>query len=160
MNSQDAFDLLKTIQQGEFEDARLEVKRAQKGLSQHLYETISAFANQSEGGVIVLGMDESERFALTGVENVQGVLTELTDLAGKMESPLSLDIQVIDIDQKSIIVAEVPECDFQYKPCYYKPAGMQSGSFLRVGNQSRHLTPYEIFTFQVGGGQPNLIVNW
>lgn len=154
MNAQDAQELIQAIQQGEFEDARLEVKRAQKGLPQHLYETISSFANQSEGGVIVLGIDESEGFRLTGVENVQGVLTELTDLAGKMEPPLSLDIQVIETDQKLVIVVEVPECDFRYRPCFYKPSGMQSGSFLRVGNQSRHMTPYEVFTFMVGRGQP------
>jgi len=154
MNAQDALELIQAIHKGEFEDARLEVKRAQKGLPTHLYETISSFANQSEGGVIVLGVDEAHRFTLTGVENVQVVLTELTDLASKMEPPLSLDIQVIDIDHKSIITAEVPECDFQYRPCYYKPAGMQSGSFLRVGNQSRRMTPYEIYTFMVGRGQP------
>jgi ATP-dependent DNA helicase RecG len=145
MNAQDAFDLIKTVQLGEFEDARLEVKRAQKGLPQHLYETISAFANQSEGGAIVLGVDEAQRFALAGVENIQIVITELTDLAGKMEPPLALDIQVVEVDHKSIIVAEVPECDFQYKPCFYKPSGMQTGSFLRVGNQNRRMTPYEIY---------------
>lgn len=154
MNAQDAHELIQAIQQGEFEDSRLEVKRAQKGLPQHLYETISAFANQSEGGVIVLGIDESQGFRLTGVDNVQGVLTELTDIASKMEPPLSLDIQVIETDQKSVIVVEVPECDFRYRPCFYKPSGMQSGSFLRVGNQSRHMTPYEVFTFMVGRGQP------
>lgn len=154
MNSQDALELIQAIRQGEFEDARLEVKRAQKGLPQHLYETVSAFANQPEGGVVVLGIDESQRFALTGVENVQGVITELTDLASKMEPPLSLDIQVIDVDHKTVIVAEVPECDFRYRPCFYKPAGMQSGSFLRVGNQSRRMTPYEVFTLMVGRGQP------
>jgi ATP-dependent DNA helicase RecG len=71
-------------------------------LPQHLYETVSAFANQPEGGVVVLGIDESQDFALTGVENVQGVLTELTDLASKMEPPLSLDIQVIDVDHKNV----------------------------------------------------------
>jgi ATP-dependent DNA helicase RecG len=154
MNSQDALELIQAIQQGEFEDARLEVKRAQKGLPQHLYETVSAFANQPEGGVIVLGIDESQGFALTGVENVQGVLTELTDLASKMEPLLSLDIQVIDVDHKTVMIAEVPECDFRYRPCFYKPSGLQSGSFLRVGNQSRHMTPYEVFTFMVGRGQP------
>lgn len=154
MNSQDALELIQAIRQGEFEDARLEVKRAQKGLPQHLYETVSAFANQPEGGVVVLGLDESQGFAITGVENVQVVLTELTDLANKMEPPLSLDIQVIDVDHKTVIVAEVPECDFRYRPCFYKPSGMQSGSFLRVGNQSRRMTPYEVFTLMVGRGQP------
>ena len=154
MNVHDSLELVRAIQMGEFEDAQLEVKRAQKGLPQHLYETISAFANHPEGGVIVLGVDESQQFALTGVENVQGVLTELTDLASKMEPPLSLDIQVVDVDHKSVIVAEVPECDFRYKPCFYKPSGIQVGSFLRVGNQNRHMTPYEVFTFIIGHGQP------
>ena len=89
MNAQDSIELVRAIQMGEFEDAQLEVKRAQKGLPQHLYETISAFTNHPEGGVIVLGVDEPQQFALTGIENVQGVLTELTDLARKMELPLS-----------------------------------------------------------------------
>ncbi|MCX6053886.1 MAG: ATP-binding protein [Chloroflexi bacterium] len=119
----------------------MEVKRAKRGVPTRLYETISAFANQTEGGVIVLGVDETQRFTLTGVENIQRSLTELTDLASKMEPPISIDIQVIDVEYKSIIVAEVSECAFQNKPCYYKPAGMPSGSFLRVGNQSRRMTP-------------------
>jgi ATP-dependent DNA helicase RecG len=154
MNAHDALELARAIQMGEFEDAQLEVKRAQKGLPQHLYETISAFANHPEGGVIVLGVDESQQFALTGVENVHSVLTELTDLASKMEPPLSLDIQMVDVDHKSVIVIEVPECDFRFKPCFYKPSGIQAGSFLRVGNQNRHMTPYEVFTFIIGHGQP------
>jgi len=45
MNAHDSLELVRAIQMGEFEDAQLEVKRAQKGLPQHLYETISAFAN-------------------------------------------------------------------------------------------------------------------
>jgi len=36
MNSQDAIELVEAVQHGEFEDARLEVKRAQKGLPTHL----------------------------------------------------------------------------------------------------------------------------
>lgn len=81
----------------------------------------------------MLGIDESQRFTLTGVENIQIVITELTDLAGNMEPPLALDIQVLEVDHKSIIVAEVPECDFQYKPCFYKPSSMQTGSFFTRG---------------------------
>jgi predicted HTH transcriptional regulator len=63
-------------------------------------------------------------------------------------------IQVIDVNKKSIIIAEVLECDLQYRPCYNKSAGIQSSSFLRVGNQSQRMTPYEIDTFMVGQGQP------
>jgi ATP-dependent DNA helicase RecG len=160
MNTQDALELIQTVRAGEFEDAQIEVKRAQRGLPQHLYETLSAFANQPEGGFIVLGMDEAQHFALSGVEDVQVILTELTDLASKMEPPLALGIQVVTLEGKALVVVEVPECDFQHKPCYYKPSGMQAGSFLRVGNQSRHMTPYEIFTGMAGRGQPTCDREW
>jgi ATP-dependent DNA helicase RecG len=90
MNPTEAIELIKSVCSGEFEDAGLEVKRAQRGLPQRLYEALSAFANKVGGGVILLGIDESQKFCLTGVEAVQIVMTELTDLAGKMIPPLSL----------------------------------------------------------------------
>jgi ATP-dependent DNA helicase RecG len=154
MEENELIQFIAEIQRGEFEDSRLEVKRAHKGLPKQIYETLSAFANQSDGGIIVLGIDESQNFTITGVENVQTVMTELTDVASKMEPPVSLDIQVVIVNQLSLIVVEVPECDFRYKPCFYKPAGMQSGAYLRVGNQNRKMTNYEIHSFINGRGQP------
>lgn len=41
------------------EGNRLEAKRAHGGLSKSLWESYSAFAN-SDGGVILLGVDEAE----------------------------------------------------------------------------------------------------
>jgi ATP-dependent DNA helicase RecG len=154
MEENDLIQFILEIQRGEFEDSRLEVKRARKGLPKQIYEALSAFANQTDGGIIVLGIDESQNFAITGVENVQTVITELTNIAGNMEPPLSLDIQVVEVNQQSLIVVEVPECDFRYKPCYYKPSGMQTGAYQRVGNQNRRMTPYEIHSSIDGRGQP------
>ena len=62
MNIQDAIELIGAVRHGEFEDETLEVKRAQRGLPQHLYETLSAFANRPEGGMVILGLDESLGF--------------------------------------------------------------------------------------------------
>jgi ATP-dependent DNA helicase RecG len=154
MNAQEAIELLEAVRRGEFEDAGLEVKRAQRGLPQRLFETLSAFANQAGGGVILLGVDESQGFRLAGVEAVQTVISELTDLAGKMIPPLALEITPAEIENKTAIVVDVPECDYQHKPCHYGPSGMQAGSFLRVGNQNRHMSAYEVFTFVTGRGQP------
>lgn len=154
MNRSEAIELVEAVQSGEFEDAELEVKRAQRGLPQRLYEALSAFANQAGGGVIVLGIDESQGFGLTGVEAVQTVISELTDLAAKMIPPLALEVTPVEIEGKTVIVAEVPECDYQHKPCHYGPSGMQGGSFLRVGNQNRRMSAYEVFTFVTGRGQP------
>jgi len=154
MNAQEALELIEAVRSGEYEDAGLEVKRAQRGLPQHLFETLSAFANRANGGVILLGIDESQAFRLAGVEAVQTVISELTDLAGKMVPPLALEITPIEIEGRTAIVVDVPECDYQHKPCHYGPSGMQGGSFLRVGNQNRRMSAYEVFTFVTGRGQP------
>jgi ATP-dependent DNA helicase RecG len=154
VNAQEALELIEVVRSGEYEDASLEVKRAQRGLPQRLFETLSALANQVGGGLILLGLDESQGFRLAGVEAAQTVISELTDLAGKMVPPLALEITPVEIEGKTAIVVEVPECDYQHKPCYYGPSGMQGGSFLRVGNQNRHMSAYEVFTFVTGRGQP------
>ena len=143
MNTQEALELIEAVHSGEYEDAGLEVKRAQRGLPQHLFETLSAFANQAGGGVILLGLDESQGFRLAGVEAAQTVISELTDLVGKMVPPLALEITPIEIEGKTVIVVDAPECNYQHKPCHYGPSGMQGGSFLRVGNQNRHMSAYE-----------------
>ncbi len=62
LNAQEALELLEAVRSGEYEDSGLEVKRAQRGLPQRLFETLSAFANQAGGGVILLGIDESQGF--------------------------------------------------------------------------------------------------
>ena len=154
MNRSETIELIQAVCTGEFEDAGLEVKRAQRGLPQRLYEALSAFANQVGGGVILLGIDEGQGFCLTGVEAVQTVMTELTDLASKMVPPLTLEITTVEIEGKTAIAVEVPECGYQHKPCYYGPSGMQGGSFLRVGNQNRRMSAYEVFSFMTGRGQP------
>jgi ATP-dependent DNA helicase RecG len=154
MNAQEALELIEAVRSGEYEDIGQEVKRAQRGLPQRLFETLSAFANHPGGGVILMGVEESQGFRLAGVEVAQTVISELTDLAGKMVPPLALEITPVEIEGKTAIVVVVPECDYQHKPCHYGPSGMQGGSFLRVGNQNRHMLAYEVFTFVTGRGQP------
>jgi len=48
----------------------------------------------------------------------------------------------------------VPECRHDQKPCYYKPSGMNSGSYIRVGNTNRQMTAYEIFSYVSNRSQP------
>lgn len=64
------------------ENSRLEIKSASGGLPNSLWESYSAFAN-SEGGVIVLGVNEKEHGRLV-VEGLEDVRKTLKDFWNKM----------------------------------------------------------------------------
>jgi len=45
------------------------------------------------------------------------------------------------------VVAEVPQVSADQKPCYYRPAGIVEGSYIRVADGDRRLTDYEVQLF-------------
>ena len=58
MTLQEFQDLLKVIQTTQAESRTIEVKRAAGGSPKRIYDTISSFSNQDDGGVIVFGLDD------------------------------------------------------------------------------------------------------
>ncbi len=154
MDQQEALVWVEAVQTGRFEGAEVEVKAAHHGLPQRLYETLSAFANHTGGGVVILGLDETQDFAVVGVGDPQQTLAGLSDQASRMEPLIRLSLVVVPVEEKPVVVFEVPECDYRRKPCYYSEAGMNSGSYIRVGNTNRRMSDYEIFTYVSSRGQP------
>lgn len=68
--------------------ADVEVKRAQSDLPRSLRATLSAFAN-TRSGVIILGLDETQGFAATGLTEPAKLASDLGALcADEMEPPL------------------------------------------------------------------------
>ena len=53
------------------ETQNIEVKAAHEGCPKRLYDTLSSFSNQNDGGVIVFGLDERQNFQATGVYDLQ-----------------------------------------------------------------------------------------
>ena len=49
------------------ETQNIELKAAEKGCPTRLFDTLSAFSNQDEGGVMIFGIDEAEGYAVKGV---------------------------------------------------------------------------------------------
>ncbi len=106
------------------ENNRIEAKRAKGGLPNSLWETYSAFAN-TEGGVILLGVDENEDHTLvaTGLEDAHKMMTDLWNILNNKQK-VSLNIltermvAIHEVDGKIIISIEVPKADRHHRPIH------------------------------------------
>jgi ATP-dependent DNA helicase RecG len=147
--------LIADVQYHQRELASVEVKAARGGTPRRLYEPLSAFANQTGGGVLLFGLNESSDFAVVGVADVHRLQEEITHLASsEMEPILRPHFLVDEVDGETVMVAEIDEVPVVQKPCFYKPAGLPRGAYLRVGNTNRQMTEYEVFGYLSSRGQP------
>lgn len=65
-----------------------------------------------------------------------------------MEPELRPLCTVVNINGKTIVSAEIQEIDNEIKPCFYKGSGRLKGSYLRVGDGDRHMTEYEVYSYE------------
>lgn len=87
-------------------------------------ETLSAFSNTADGGVILLGLDENSGFEISGVEDVERVTSRVAQACrDELEPPLQPLITADDIDGRSVVVVEVAELPASQKPCFIKSRG-------------------------------------
>src|ERR1043166_4306952 len=87
MDDQMFQEVLNAIRRHGSDNAEIEIERAQKGLPQDLWETLSAFGN-STGGLLILGVDEKSGFTVTGVDDAAAAEHQLAILCGEMEPPI------------------------------------------------------------------------
>jgi predicted HTH transcriptional regulator len=106
------------------ENNRIEAKRAKGGLPGSLWETYSAFAN-TDGGVILLGVDETEQHTLvaTGVDDAHKIVGEFWNMANnrqKVNLNLLTDrmVNIREVNGKEIVVIEVPRADRRHRPVF------------------------------------------
>ncbi len=132
----------------------VEVKAAAGGLPKSMAETLSAFSNGS-GGVIILGLSESEGFAPASGFDPKKMQDALSRLAAEeMEPPLRGDIEVAEVDGAPVVVMEVPALDPLRRPSHIKRKGAYEGSFIRGGDGDRRLTAYEVTQMLANREQP------
>ena len=130
------------------ETNNVELKKALNGTPHRLYDTLSSFANQSGGGIIIFGIDEKDNYAACGVYDPQDLQIKVMEQANQMSPVLRPLFTVASINHKIIVSAEISECDVSEKPCYYKGTGKMRGSFIRVGDADMPMTEYEIYSFE------------
>jgi ATP-dependent DNA helicase RecG len=133
----------------------VEAKAAAGGMPKSVRDTISAFAND-RGGTIVLGLDERANFTRAhGFDPVRIRDALAAACADEVEPPMRADIDIVDFDGGAVVVAEIPELDPRFKPCYVKARGEYNGSFTRGGDGDRRLTDFEIHLLHTNRGQPD-----
>lgn len=148
MQTKELAELVAKIRKSKYESRTIELKTAEKGCPKRLYDTISSFSNQDDGGVIVFGIDESKDYSLTGVYDVQDLQKQINNQCKDMEPVVRPLITACEIEGENIVAAEIPGIEITKRPCYYKGKGKTKGSYIRVGDSDEPMTDYEIYSYE------------
>ena len=148
MLTSELVELVGMIRRQKAEGQTIEVKAAEKGCPQKLYDTLSSFSNQDVGGTIVFGLDEKQDFALVGVYDLQELQKNVTEQCNQMEPPVRAVFTTAEIEGHHVCSAEIPGVDLSERPCYYKGKGRSKGSYIRVGDADLPMTDYELYSYE------------
>lgn len=139
---------LKEIQKLKCETQFTELKTAEKGCPKKLYDTLSSFSNQDDGGVIVFGIDEEREYEEAGVYDAQDLQKKVNEQCLQMEPVVRPLFTVLEKDGRWFVSAEIPGIDIAERPCYYKGRGRLKGSYVRIGDSDEPMTEYEIYSYE------------
>ncbi len=128
------------------ESITFELKKCEDKLSRDFWPTYSAFAN-TFGGTIILGIDDETR-EITGVKNPEKIIKDLWDLLNdpnKVNINLlaDKDVQVRDIDGRTIIIVRVPRAERRKRPVFINGT-MENGTYKRNGEGDYHCSSEEL----------------
>lgn len=148
MTTEEFSEKLNEIQKKKCEYATLELKAAAKGCPKRLYDTLSAFSNQDDGGVIIFGVDEEAGYLERGVYDAQDLQKRINEQCLQMEPVVRPLLTVVEKDGKNFVAAEIPGMDIAERPCYYRGQGRVRGSYVRVGDSDEPMTEYEVYSYE------------
>ena len=139
---------LNLIQKMKCESQFLELKSAGKGCPKRLYDTLSSFSNQDDGGIIIFGVDEEHGYQESGVYDAQDLQKKINEQCLQMEPVVRPLLTVLEKDGKCFVAAEIPGMDLADRPCYYRGQGRIKGAFVHVGDSDEPMTAYEIYSYE------------
>lgn len=149
MTTEELVEKLKMIQKIKCETPTLEIKSAEKGCPKHLYDTLSSFSNQDDGGIIVFGIDEKQDYKEVGVYDCQDIQKKINEQCLQMEPVIRPLLTVAEKEGKCFVSAEIPGADLTDRPVFYQGKGRVKGSFIRVGDSDEPMTEYEVYSYEV-----------
>ena len=148
MTADELLEKLKEIQKMKCETQTIELKKAKEGCPKRLYDTLSSFSNQDEGGIILFGIDEEDGYRETGVYDAQDLQKKVNEQCLQMEPVVRPLLTVAEKEGKNFVSAEIPAIDLSERPCYYRGHGRIKGSYTRIGDSDEPMTDYEIYSYE------------
>ena len=143
------------------ESARIEAKRA-SDLGKSVMETVIAFANEPglDGGYLLLGVDWSINdkgdtvYRPVGLPDPDKVQRDLaSQCASMLNVALRPDMQLQQVEGKTLLVVYVPEADVTHKPVYKKATGLPNGAWRRIGSSDQRCVDEDLWVLR-GTSQP------
>lgn len=141
-------DFIEKVQRRGCEWQTTEVKAAHKGCPEKLYDTISAFSNQDDGGVLLFGLDERNQFEKVGVYDAQALQKKVMEYCEQMTPVVRPVFTVCDEGDKVFVSAEIPPLDLAERPCFRTAQGRLRGAYVRVGEADKPMTEYEVYSYE------------
>ena len=139
-------ELLDRLQHPEWCD--LECKKAQHGVSEDAWRTVSAFAN-SVGGTLVFGVKDTQgSLEMVGVhepDKVQNDFLSTLRTGDKLNRMINVREERFNHDGLTLLVFHIPESPRSEKPVYLK--GDIRKSYIRRGAGDEQCTQSEIERF-------------
>lgn len=148
MTTEELLEKLELIQKMKCETQNLELKSAQFGCPKRLYDSLSSFSNQDEGGIIIFGIDESQGYKEVGVYDPQDIQKKINEQCLQMEPMVRPLLTVVEKNQLFFVSAEIPGMDLAERPCHYKGQGRLKGSYVRSGDSDEPMTEYEVYSYE------------
>lgn len=148
MTTEELIEKLGWIQNFKCETPTLEIKSAERGCPKHLYDSLSSFSNQDDGGIIIFGIDEKQNFKEVGVYDPQDIQKKINEQCRQMEPVIRPQITVVEKNDKYFVSAEIPAADISDRPVFYRGRGRVKGSFVRVGDSDEPMTEYEVYSYE------------
>ncbi|MEE6283307.1 ATP-binding protein [Georgenia sp. MJ170] len=154
MDASELAEMLTALRRIGTESEYLEAKSGVGGLPRSVRETLVAFAN-TDGGTIVLGVDESAGFAVVEPPEIAKLRDGLVQMArDDITPPLRVSTEIVLVEGKRVLVAVVPRLPADQRPGYVTSQGIATGSYLRAGDGDRRMSSAELAITYASRTQP------
>ena len=148
MREEELQSLIQKIQHRQTEFQTVELKAAAQDFPKRIYDTLSSFSNQDDGGVIIFGVSEKDGFETVGVYDVQSAQKKAMEACAQMEPNVRAVFTNTEVDGKIVLSAEIPAVEYWQRPVFYKGAGRLRGSYVRVGDADEPMSEYEVYSYE------------